>query len=1226
MVQKYCSLGRVSCQLHSPCLINQIVESCTGKSRRNCVIIGQSLKNLVMAEAIKKRRFLAMKVTLPHECTDIFSLSDDQSVKFWGGANSIDNAQSAIEQRINSVMGISNCIHILPMVGNYVIKVYSSAINNSAKRDDSCLRKIFLELKSSLPPSDEILIKKYLACCIPCCNNFSGPLRILLIQTLAARSLLPSTSVVLTSKGGILLMIDWLKELFTLSNDVSEHLVGLLLLFIDRKSTISRQSSDSAIHSLLEFSSANKLSSPNMLWKELWNNIGINPSVVGKKQALALLQYSITTYQSNSFGGDLHETASSPIECNQRKRVSDTSLRLRDLCRNIHCPELLPFVIICHSGQDLNSASAALHLLATNAHSSITVGTTNFNSQKPTAIWTAVLKACVECLKLVCSSAISNKANQHKILAILNQVLNGNPFERKFKLKCTAKQSIAIILTELKVLKCVRRASDSQDSANVTEVKAETDDAIEFLTQELLFVKTIQSSCFPSVLDMLSKGRQSKISTRTMALIANILQCRCCGLDPVLIMSSMENLPQDINDLVIDVIRSRCFHQDAFLEIASEVMDKSEFAEHFLKSQEYFQLLKLSSLCQSSTATIDKLYEDACEIGRSLLSKLEGFVRSQKPFIIDNGNNDDVLYTRKLQVILLALSVLPIKSNTRGKICDAYRVIANFLLRHLLTIIEELRIRILSGSKYAALHCTFWLLFLSRTCQNFNIPGLLDEHNPAFLTNEATEILASTIYPDLLINSYVMPAAVAFAMHLRDPQRLLFESIGHLQDATFNLKETMVVDFVHYAHLIATTVTESSITVRETARARVVAVDDKYLHESKSSGLPPTDEMRDDSRYGIESSLSLYSAKEEYDQGVNENDVDYMSTANLQERVDEAVINDLEDIISSDKSFLACFLPMFTEILISEDLAESIRMGALRTLNAYMKCSKTVLVNHIDLLEVMITRPLRILNDVLCKYHYDLQIEAMLVWIETFNVTVMELVTPVRAIINCLESFMTSDTLRGDDISNTVDGNLANDNASEKILDFSVAILKGMQCLITDNKIRDPAEYAVAISIPFAFKATGSGSTCKAIQEESRSILRGLFLQYPKIFTRTIYQLCLTAQPSASDNSAKATAPVSQISDLLQSKIGEKDRLRIVGVIIKIAKSEEDLTCKLNEIDRALTEESIRCNNIFAAAALLHLPVTNESRKAIIDAAALGVLDSLDPLISKQLNARISPS
>ena len=1179
-----------------------------------------------MAYAIKKRRSSAMEVTLPLECTDIFSLSDDQSIKFWGGANSIDNAQSAIEQRINSVMGIANCVNILPIVGNYVIKVYSSAINNSIKRDDSCLRKIFLELKSSLPPSDEILVKKYLACCIPCSNNFSGQLRLLLIQTLAARSLLPSASVVLTSKGGIVLMIDWLKELFTLSNDVSEHLVGLLLHFLDRKSTISRQSSDSAIHSLLEFSTANKLTSPNILWKELWNNVGTNPSVVGKKQALALLQYSITIYQSNSCGGDLHETASSPIECNQRKRVADTSLRLRDIYRNIHCPELLPLVIICHSAQDLNSASAALHLLATTAHSSITVGTTNFNSQKPTAIWTSVLKASVECLNLVYSSASSNKAHQHKILAILNHVLNSNPFERQFKLKCTAKQSIAIILTELTVLKSVRRASDSQDRAKVTEVKTETDDAIEFLTQELLFVKTIQSSCFPSVLDVLSKGCQSKISTRTMAVIESILQCRCCGLDPVLIMSCMDNLPQDINDLVIDVIRSRCLHQDTFLEIASEVMDKSEFDEHFLKSQEYFQLLKLSSLCQSSTAILDKLYEDACEIGRSLLSKLEVSVRSQKPFIIDNGNKDDILYIRELQVILLALSVLPIKYNTRGSVCDAYKVKANFLLEYFLTMIEELRTRILSGSTYAALYCTFWLLFLSRTCQNYNVRILFDEPNPSFLTNEATELLASIIYPDLLINSYVMPAAVAFAMHLRDPQRLLFESIGHLQDATFNLKETMIVDFVHYAHLIATTVTESSIAVRKTARARVVAVDDKYLDESKSSGLPPTDEMRDDSRYGIESSLSLYSTKEESDQGVNEIDMDYMSTANLQERVDEAVINDLEDIISSDKSFLACFLPMFTEILVSEDLAESIRMGALRTLNTYMKCSKTVLVNHINLLEIMITRPVRVLNDVSFKYHYDLQIEAMLVWTETFNVTVMNLVTPVRALINCLESFMTSDTLRGVDIYSTVDGNLANDNASERILDFSVAILQGMHCLITDNKLRDPAEYAVAISVPFAFEATGRSRMCKAIQEESRSILRGLFLQYPKIFTRTIYQLCLTPQPSASNNSANATAPVSQISDLLQRKIAEEDRLQIVGGIINIAKSEEDLTCKLHEIDRALTEESIRCNNVFAAAALLCLPVTNESRKAIIDAAALGVLDSLDPLISKHLNARISPS
>ena len=72
------------------------------------------------------------------------------------------------------------------------------------------------------------------------------------------------------------------------------------------------------------------------------------------------------------------------------------------------------------------------------------------------------------------------------------------------------------------------------------------------------------------------------------------------------------------------------------------------------------------------------------------------------------------------------------------------------------------------------------------------------------------EKLTNIIYPDLLANKWyvtllyfsreevfhiilicrVMPAAIALAMQLNDPQQLLFESIGFLQDRTFGSSET----------------------------------------------------------------------------------------------------------------------------------------------------------------------------------------------------------------------------------------------------------------------------------------------------------------------------------------------------------------------------------------------------------------------------------------------------
>lgn len=1184
----------------------------------------------------KKRASSATAVSSLHESSDIFDLSDDQSVTFWGSVDSINMAKSAIEQRLFSIKNIANHLNILATVGSYVIKVYSSAINASVKHDDSCLHKIFAELRSTFPPSGECLVKKYLTCCISCCHNFPIFLRRVLIQTLAARSLQPSTAIVLTSKVGIVLMIDWLKELLALPNDVSTHIVGLLLLFLNQKGAINRQISDSGIHSLIEFCVVNELKSPEILWRKLWNNVGVNPSTFGKKQALTLLQYSIAIYQSNSIRSFdqtklEQEQMVTSIPKNSTKGTefvqSKMSLRLHDICKNIHCPELFPLVIICHSGHDLIFTSAVLHLLASSAHRSITVGTSQFNSQRPTAIWTAVLKACVECLKLVGSSAIANKASQHKVLTILNQVLNSNPFIREFKLKCTAKQSIAIIAAELKMLKNASKSSTVslvQDYTDEKGVTAETDDAIEFLTQELMFVETIQSKCFVLVMDVLLKGRQREILTRTMAVIASILQSCCCGADPVAIMSCLESdLPQDINDLIINLMRSRCIHEDSFLEIASEIIEKSESAEHFLLSQEYAQLTKLSSLCQHSAATVG--CKDAYAIGLSLLNKLASLVKAQTSSIINDSNRDGLLHNRKLQVILLALSVLPVDTNAHGNIIDAYRNKANYLLNSFLKKLEDLRIDILSGSKDAALHCTIWLLFLSQMCRNC-FSRLSNDSDSMFLTNKVVDKMTYMIYPDLLINSYIMPAAVAFAMHLRDPQRLLFESIGHLQDVVFNLEVTMIVEFVHYAHLIATTVIENSKIVREVARARVVAADDKYRDESKLCSLLPPDDIMSGSWIDVGISLSSYSLKVAPVQEGNESDVDYMSAAYLQERVDEAVINDLEDSINSEKSFLGCFLPLFSEILISNDLAESMRIGALRTINAYIKSSKTVLMNHIDLVETMITHPAGLWNDVSCKYHYNLQTEALLVWIETFDLTVMGLITPVRAILNCLKSFMKSKVSLRDDTSIDRDGDPENDKGGNKLYDFAIAILQGMHYLITNNKLKDPAEYVVAISIPFAFDATGCDRRCKAIQEESRIILRGLFLNYPKMLTQTLYQLCLTPQTSRRCCTTEIAAPNTEMSDLLQCTIGEKDRLRVVDEIIKVVRNEEFLIHKLNEIDRALTEESIRCNNTFAAAALQYLDVTSESREAIRDAAALGVLDTLEPLISKRLNARLSSS
>ena len=62
---------------------------------------------------------------------------------------------------------------------------------------------------------------------------------------------------------------------------------------------------------------------------------------------------------------------------------------------------------------------------------------------------------------------------------------------------------------------------------------------------------------------------------------------------------------------------------------------------------------------------------------------------------------------------------------------------------------------------------------------------------------------------------------------------------------------------------------------------------------------------------------------------------------------------------------------------------------------------------------------------------------------------------------------------------------------------------------------------------------------------------------------------------------------------------------------------------KIDDADRALTDEVIRCNNSFALAALQYLKMTTESANAIKEADELGILNTLDPAISKQLRKRV---
>jgi hypothetical protein len=128
----------------------------------------------------------------------------------------------------------------------------------------------------------------------------------------------------------------------------------------------------------------------------------------------------------------------------------------------------------------------------------------------------------------------------------------------------------------------------------------------------------------------------------------------------------------------------------------------------------------------------------------------------------------------------------------------------------------------MGGSTEAGFHCCLWLLLLAEIMSVSRPPsGKVNGHLSKFFSKNDLDKLSSIIYPDMLADPCVMPAAIAMAMGLKEPQKLLFESIGFLQDTTFDYELSKTEAIVHYENLIAIVVLEGA-KVRVRARVEVM--------------------------------------------------------------------------------------------------------------------------------------------------------------------------------------------------------------------------------------------------------------------------------------------------------------------------------------------------------------------------------------------------------------------
>ena len=1163
------------------------------------------------------------KRSLPHSATEalpidysdsFFNLSANESDAFWNLENSITLAEVAIGKRVRTSGGIASYWTELSRIEQFVIKVYSSSIKTPTAQRSKLLDSIFKDLDDYNASSDiiDLKIAHYLACCISCCSNFSSGTRSSLLKTLAKRHLLPTTKVISQVKGGISLFVDWLRVFNGLSKGGSDYVADVIRELLKFQLNVARPPIEGALQSLIEQSTEFRMNCTSVLWRELWLNVNTRPSAPCKKQALALLQYAIITRP------DLISCPKVIKNClltNAAKLINSTehSLRAVQLVSNsqdntMYCTELLPLMVICYAENDLTIMSAALHLLVNSAHTSITRWTLKLKSQAPTATWNSVLQTIVECFRTVSRATASSKGPEYKILLALKQIIDSNPFRRQFEDKCTAKESIAIIRAELNEL-------EFNQEKNTAEGQYQSKNAIEFLTHEMSFVNTLQRNVHQSVLAVLLKGSIRGIAARNMTVIDSILQTTCCGVDPGVIMKHLEGFHKDISDKIRLLVCNRSTHERGFLEIASSALNSMrrnleiDSSQHILKCPDYHQLLRLSAIFVggNTKADVAKIVQSLLERLRYLLTSNFSIATSSEEGSGHQENFDSIV------TILLSLSVLPMDCN--GNLGRTIRQHVSSLYDHFLNAIIDLKKQVLDKFADAAMYCTAWLLFLAQA-KKMTATLLFSENKvsePDLFSERSLKQLRTLIYPDLLTDSCVMPSAILFAMQLRDPQHLLFECIGHLQDCAFGDEETDVGSIIHYSNLIATVILENYKIVRDIARAKVYSsVADQSIDRLGYEGIMEPSAILSASAIDSNNASShsiVVDAKSTEDDAVM---IDYMNAANLQEQANQVETDDLEKSVSARDSFLACFLPLFTKLVSAHELPEAVRLGALRTLSAYMKCSSNIFLDHIQVLEEFIIQcPIDIFGNRLSH----LRIESTLVWIENFTVTPLTLTIPVRSLLDYFEAIEMSTTtvdLRVDSVTSISDEINLTDQK------FLITLLHCMHSLLKERKLRDEAECVVAMGLPLAFSSSEETET---LQKESIKILQDVFVNHPHLFTRTLYQLSI---PLQSSKTAVSNQSVSEsVSNLVERRLNQSAKLLLIKTIVQIAQNEEELKTKIDDADRALTDEVIRCNNSFALAALQYLKMTTESANAIKEADELGILNTLDPAISKQLRKRV---
>eukprot|EP01041_Mallomonas_annulata_P002182 gene2182-4243_t len=173
-----------------------------------------------------------------------------------------------------------------------------------------------------------------------------------------------------------------------------------------------------------------------------------------------------------------------------------------------------------------------------------------------------------------------SKSLQYSGMSLLLNLLERNVFNREYHIQCTKNQSFQIINDDIQSL----------------QHDPSTEDIRIFLLQELCFQESLHIYCLPKILKILLQATVMGIAGRTVSTIEKILRHVCIGsVGAEELLNCMEGVVEELKPLLGSVIRDRCGHKGAILELCESAVNSFNINFNSTTVQTLQQLIAITT-------------------------------------------------------------------------------------------------------------------------------------------------------------------------------------------------------------------------------------------------------------------------------------------------------------------------------------------------------------------------------------------------------------------------------------------------------------------------------------------------------------------------------------------------------------------------------------------------------------------------------------------------------